>query len=121
MSTREASRKSIGAGDMAPDFTLPSLDGSDISLSDYKGKRVTCSCGRRGERAASSCLYGSRSTSRKPCPTTTSRYSPWPWMSKALTQLGHSSTMRARLSRRSSTEKTSWVSNTDSKPSPTDT
>jgi peroxiredoxin len=40
MSTREASRKSIGAGGMAPDFTLPSLDGSDISLSDYKGKRV---------------------------------------------------------------------------------
>ena len=40
MSTREASRKSIGAGDMAPDFTLPSLDGEDISLSDYRGKRV---------------------------------------------------------------------------------
>jgi|TARA_B100001971_G_C18249740_1_gene577210 peroxiredoxin len=40
LSTREASRKSIGAGDVAPEFTSPSLDGKDISLSDYKGKRV---------------------------------------------------------------------------------
>jgi peroxiredoxin len=27
-------------GDTAPDFTLPSLDGDPVSLSDYRGKRV---------------------------------------------------------------------------------
>ncbi|MDP6716053.1 MAG: redoxin domain-containing protein [SAR202 cluster bacterium] len=30
----------VGVGDHAHDFTLPSLDGENISLSDYKGKRV---------------------------------------------------------------------------------
>ncbi len=40
MSTREASHKTIGAGDLAPDFTLPSLDGRNVSLSDYRGKSV---------------------------------------------------------------------------------
>ena len=30
----------ISIGDRVPDFTLPSLDGSDVSLSDYAGKRV---------------------------------------------------------------------------------
>ena len=27
-------------GDPVPDFTLASLDGVDVKLSDYKGKRV---------------------------------------------------------------------------------
>jgi len=27
-------------GDKAPDFTLPSLEGTPISLSDYVGKKV---------------------------------------------------------------------------------
>jgi len=27
-------------GDMAPDFTLASLDGSQVSLSDYRGETV---------------------------------------------------------------------------------
>jgi peroxiredoxin len=27
-------------GDIVPDFTLPSLDGVDVKLSDYRGKRV---------------------------------------------------------------------------------
>jgi peroxiredoxin len=29
-----------GIGDIVPDFTLPSLDGVDVKLSDYQGKRV---------------------------------------------------------------------------------
>ena len=29
----------IDVGDKAPDFTLPSTNGLDISLSDFKGKR----------------------------------------------------------------------------------
>jgi hypothetical protein len=29
----------IDVGDKAPDFTLPSTNGADISLSDFKGKR----------------------------------------------------------------------------------
>jgi AhpC/TSA family len=29
----------IEVGDKAPDFTLPSTNGIDISLSDFKGKR----------------------------------------------------------------------------------
>jgi peroxiredoxin len=27
-------------GEMAPDFTLPTLDGSTVSLHDYRGKKV---------------------------------------------------------------------------------
>ena len=27
-------------GEQAPDFTLPGLDGGQVSLSDYRGKRV---------------------------------------------------------------------------------
>ncbi len=27
-------------GDIVPDFTLPSLDGVDVKLSDYRGKRI---------------------------------------------------------------------------------
>jgi peroxiredoxin len=30
----------VSVGDQAHDFTLPTLDGEMISLSDYKGKRV---------------------------------------------------------------------------------
>jgi peroxiredoxin Q/BCP len=30
----------IDVGDKAPDFTLPSTNGVDISLSDFKGKRL---------------------------------------------------------------------------------
>ncbi len=27
-------------GELVPDFTLPSLDGGDVSLSDYRGHRL---------------------------------------------------------------------------------
>ena len=27
-------------GDIVPDFTLSSLDGDDVKLSDYQGKRI---------------------------------------------------------------------------------
>ena len=30
----------VGVGDMAPDFTLTSLEGNSVSLSDYAGKVV---------------------------------------------------------------------------------
>ena len=30
----------VNPGDLAPDFTLPSLDGTDVSLSDYLGKKL---------------------------------------------------------------------------------
>ena len=33
-------RNTVEVGDTAPDFTLPSLDGDPVSLSDYRGKRV---------------------------------------------------------------------------------
>ena len=33
-------RNTVEVGDTAPDFTLPSLDGEPVSLSDYRGKRV---------------------------------------------------------------------------------
>ena len=32
--------KLVKAGDVAPDFTLPSLDGEEVSLEDYRGKRL---------------------------------------------------------------------------------
>ncbi|MEK4522884.1 redoxin domain-containing protein [Psychrobacillus sp. FSL W7-1493] len=32
--------KGTGKGDSAPDFTLTTLDGKEVSLSDYKGKKV---------------------------------------------------------------------------------
>ena len=38
MATQKAEH--IGVGYQAPDFTLPTLDGENISLSDYRGKRV---------------------------------------------------------------------------------
>ena len=30
----------VNVGDKAPQFSLPSLDGHDISLSDYEGKKL---------------------------------------------------------------------------------
>jgi len=30
----------LSAGDAAPDFTLPDADGTDVSLSDYRGQKV---------------------------------------------------------------------------------
>lgn len=32
--------KGIGKGDSAPDFTLTTLDGKEVTLADYKGKKV---------------------------------------------------------------------------------
>ena len=32
--------KTVEIGDEAADFTLPSLGGGEISLSDYRGKRL---------------------------------------------------------------------------------
>ncbi|MBF6202431.1 peroxiredoxin, partial [Nocardia cyriacigeorgica] len=30
----------LSPGDPAPDFTLPDADGKDVSLSDYRGRKV---------------------------------------------------------------------------------
>ena len=32
--------RTIVAGDPAPDFDLPSLSGSSVRLSDYRGKKI---------------------------------------------------------------------------------
>lgn len=32
--------KGIQTGELAPDFTLKTLDGEEVSLSDYRGKKV---------------------------------------------------------------------------------
>jgi hypothetical protein len=52
----ENNSSSLKIGDQAPDFTLPSADGDDVSLADYRGKkRSSCtSAWARGERRASS-------------------------------------------------------------------
>ncbi len=34
----------LNPGDLVPDFTLKSLDGSDVSLSDYRGGRLLIFC-----------------------------------------------------------------------------
>lgn len=34
----------LNTGDVVPDFTLKSLDGSDVSLSDYHGGRLLIFC-----------------------------------------------------------------------------
>ncbi|WP_027367207.1 redoxin domain-containing protein [Desulfocurvibacter africanus] len=34
-----ASKLKVQVGDMAPDFTLPSISGQDVSLSDFRGKK----------------------------------------------------------------------------------
>lgn len=34
---------SLNVGDRAPEFTLPSIDGKEVSLSDFKGKRILLS------------------------------------------------------------------------------
>ncbi len=33
-------KTSLKVGDMAPDFTLPSINGQKIKLSDFRGKKV---------------------------------------------------------------------------------
>ena len=33
-------QSTVGVGDMAPEFTLRSLDGREVSLSDYRGSKV---------------------------------------------------------------------------------
>lgn len=38
--THEAARKNVEEGKLAPDFTLKSLDGTDLSLSSLRGKYV---------------------------------------------------------------------------------
>ena len=38
MTTR--AKTGVHLGDAAPDFTLPSLDGQDVSLSDYRGRKL---------------------------------------------------------------------------------
>ena len=35
-----ATTTGVNVGDAAPDFTLPSLDGREVSLSDYTGRKV---------------------------------------------------------------------------------
>ena len=33
-------KRPASVGEPAPNFTLPSLDGDDVSLEDFRGKRV---------------------------------------------------------------------------------
>ena len=40
MTSMSAEKQTVKIGDLAPDFTLQSLDGREIRLSDYRGKRV---------------------------------------------------------------------------------
>ena len=37
---QQATVKQIAVGAEAPDFTLQSMDGKEVKLSDYKGKKV---------------------------------------------------------------------------------
>ncbi|MBS02096.1 MAG: hypothetical protein CMQ24_05260 [Gammaproteobacteria bacterium] len=64
---------------VAPDFSLPDLDGNAVRLSDCrisKARRSCCSPGRPGEDAALTCQVGRQCTSRSE--TTTSSSSPRP-------------------------------------------
>ena len=38
--THSTALRTIVAGDMAPDFELPSLEGGSVRLSDYRGRKV---------------------------------------------------------------------------------
>ena len=35
-----ATATGVNVGDTAPDFTLPTLDGGEVNLSDYRGRKV---------------------------------------------------------------------------------
>ena len=53
VSEAQTSAMKIKIGQKAPDFTLKTLDGEEITLSDYLGKRWSCwSSGQRGATSA---------------------------------------------------------------------
>jgi len=47
---QQATVKQIAVGAEAPDFTLQSMDGKEVKLSDFKGKKVVVFC-KKGDRA----------------------------------------------------------------------
>ena len=44
MTTTDAAPVRLSAGDPAPDFTLPDADGTPVSLTDHRGRRVIVYC-----------------------------------------------------------------------------
>ena len=44
---KQATVKQVAVGVEAPDFTLQSMDGKEVKLSDYKGKKVYLCCAYR--------------------------------------------------------------------------